>query len=150
MSFKSIQGHQFSRSQGLHVLYEQIWKEIMNIISRIIREEYLRIICEMSKPTSVITNKTYYHGTNAIDKAKSIMKHGISFGKALSIYTGHEAPVEGKVYITPNLDIALGYATRTGGDSVHGYLFVIDGSELTSVEPDEDDVGILIVDNEID
>lgn len=110
---------------------------------------------EMAMPRLKDIAKIYYHGTDNDKFAKSILSKGIqppdlSIGKKSML-----TPVEGKVYITPNLEYALIYAI--GGNMIgselpeffykrgkYAWLFAIDGKELKDIQPDEDSVGEMI------
>lgn len=112
---------------------------------------------EMAMPRAQDIEKTYYHGTWQDRYAKRIMKEGIqppdlSIGKK-NMFT----PVKGKVYITPNIEYALIYAlgaNMIGSDSImpgwkmegakYMWIFVIAGTELLDIEPDEDAVGEMV------
>jgi hypothetical protein len=70
---------------------------------------------------------------------------------------GQLAPVAGRVYLTPHIKYAIIYAL--GGDfsgamieakdysDPYGYVFVVKGSDLVDVQPDEDSVGEWLADN---
>lgn len=113
-------------------------------------------LIEMAKPTEAHLAKVYYHGTSE-RSGLEILKHGIQPGdlvmpeKFLSSRQPNLNPRLGKVYITPDLKYAQIYAI--GGDiagstyksrEAFGYLFVIDGQELSDIEPDEDSIGELL------
>ena len=111
--------------------------------------------------TEVIDTQTkvYYHGTPSKEAAESILQSGIQ-PPDLSSRQGALTPVQGKVYITPDISYAQIYAI--GGDLAgsdasrmiqnygqFGYLFVIDGDKLGDVQPDEDSVGEMVHNDEI-
>ena len=111
--------------------------------------------------TEVIDTQTkvYYHGTPSKEAAESILRSGIQ-PPDLSSRQGALTPVQGKVYITPDISYAQIYAI--GGDLAgndasrmvenygqFGYMFVIDGDKLGDIQPDEDSVGEMIHDEEI-
>lgn len=102
-------------------------------------------------------NSILYHGTPSEARAKGIILEGIQ--PNLSTTEGLAKPVDGCVYLTVNLRYALIYLL--GGDMlgsklpssfleecVYGYLFEIPGSELSSFNPDEDQVGQALYDGE--
>jgi hypothetical protein len=106
------------------------------------------IFCEMALPSSAMHSQVYYHGTNSLAAAESIMQNGLQGVETQS--RGHLAPVRGKVYITATLSYAIIYAI--GGNYSHamqesrsndpyGYVFVVRGSDLQDIQPDEDSVG---------
>lgn len=110
---------------------------------------------EMATPTKDHRSKIYYHGTASEDAGLSILKTGIQPGDIVmqrkSVKGPSLEPVKGKVYVTPELKYAQIYAL--GGDVAgsslmrqrgYGYLFVIDGSELSDIQPDEDSIGEMI------
>tara|TARA_B100000242_G_scaffold287853_1_gene255288 strand:- start:155 stop:835 length:681 start_codon:yes stop_codon:yes gene_type:complete len=111
--------------------------------------------------TEVIDTQTkvYYHGTPSKEAAESILRSGIQ-PPDLSSRQGVLTPVQGKVYITPDISYAQIYAI--GGDLAgndasrmvktygqFGYMFVIDGNKLGDIQPDEDSVGEMIHDEEV-
>lgn len=117
-------------------------------------KEYLQ---EMAKPTEDLISGVYYHGTSNESNFKSIIKHGGLKPGNITIKRGsHLTPVIGKVYLTKDISYAQIYAI--GGNVAgsefwdkdfknndrYGYLFVINGSELKDIQPDEDNVGELI------
>ena len=57
---------------------------------------------KMAIPRDEDKLKTYYHGTSTDKAAKSILKNGISVPD-LTTRSGSLRPMEGKVYITPNM-----------------------------------------------
>ena len=123
--------------------------------------QYIRqILIEMAAPRRVDLNTTYYHGTPKTENAMSIMANGIK-PPDLSAHEGYLRPVEGKVYITPEIRYAQMYAlggdlagTETSRDiekyGQYGYVFVIDGQQLKDIQPDEDSVGEMIYNEEYD
>ena len=128
----------------------------MKQLRRIIR----RIIFEMATPRSEDLNTVYYHGTPRKESAESIMANGIK-APNLSNREGYLRPVEGKIYLTRDLSYAQIYAL--GGDLAgqnvpdafkgygqYGYIFVIDGTQLKDIQPDEDSVGELVYNEEIE
>lgn len=108
-------------------------------------------------PTS-FASKRYFHGCSVEASAKKIMTEGLVPGNIIgSKAKGFLDPMAGKVYLTPSLGYAAIYALgaamvgrdlsdeygsellkRDGGV---GYIFVVNGSDLSDVEPDEDFVG---------
>lgn len=114
---------------------------------------------EMAMPRDLDLKKTYYHGTDTDKAAQGILKKGIS---PEFLYTGKTSkgllkPVEGRVYITTNIEYATIYAI--GGNIIGSdhtmpswdkkgnetaYIFVIDGKQLKDIQPDEDSVGEMI------
>ena len=103
--------------------------------------------------------KVYYHGTPSKEAAESILQSGIQ-PPDLSSRQGALTPVQGKVYITPDISYAQIYAI--GGDLAgndasrmvenygqFGYMFVIDGDKLGDIQPDEDSVGEMIHNEEV-
>lgn len=118
---------------------------------------FKHVLAEMAVPRESDLAKTYYHGTYKVKDASDILKNGI---KAPDLTGRNEklTPRKGKVYITSHLRTAQIYAIGgdvAGSDSpyaipndIHyapfGFLFVIDGKDLKDIEPDEDNVGELI------
>ena len=123
----------------------------MNDLRKYIRKVLTEVI---DTPT-----KVYYHGTPSKEAAESILRSGIQ-PPDLSSRQGVLTPVQGKVYITPDISYAQIYAI--GGDLAgndasrmvktygqFGYMFVIDGNKLGDIQPDEDSVGEMIHDEEV-
>ena len=117
---------------------------------------FKRYIQEMAMPRGLDLKKTYYHGTETDKAAQGILKKGISPPDLITRH-GLLRPVEGKVYITPDLEYALIYAigaNMIGSDfqlpssdkkgHQTAYIFVIDGKQLKDIQPDEDSVGEMI------
>lgn len=106
-------------------------------------------ISEMAAPSDNMRSRAFYHGTPDTASANSIMEHGLKGVETQG--KGQLAPVAGKVYMTGDISYAIMYAL--GGNFTHammerkdfsdpyGYLFVIKGSDLVDVQPDEDSVG---------
>lgn len=116
-----------------------------------------KVFCEMAAPNDAVKKHVYYHGTSA-QNIDSYIKNGIT-PPDLSKRKGLLKPVEGRVYITKSLKYAIIYTIganilglditdriKSGKEKQYGYLFVIDSSELTEVQPDEDEVGHLLYD----
>lgn len=67
---------------------------------------------------------------------------------------GLMTPVNGKVYITEHIAYAGIYALGANmigseinwnlGENIYGYIFKIDGSDITDVQPDEDSIGEVV------
>lgn len=107
---------------------------------------------------SSFASKKYFHGCSVESSAKKIMTEGLVPGNIVgSRAKGFLEPMAGKVYLTPSLGYAAIYALGAGmvgidlssdhgrelvnrGGSI-GYIFVVNGSDLSDVEPDEDFVG---------
>lgn len=116
-----------------------------------------RSLTEVAAPDSLL-NATLYHGCPEEGKAESIMRNGISyqelkFGSPRSSKS-QLAPVSGRIYLARKVGYAMIYAL--GGDMAghvyreeywrggrFGYLFVVDGAQLSDVEPDEDQIGLV-------
>jgi hypothetical protein len=113
------------------------------------------IIMEMALPNDTIKNKTWYHGTKSLQSAESILRSGYIKPPEIIVKKSSQlTPVKGKTYITTNLEYAIIYALGANMIGQHikdmrwanegneyGYLFVIDGKDLTDVQPDEDVIG---------
>lgn len=115
----------------------------------------LQDLFEMATPSTAHKAKIYYHGTSSELAGENILKSSIQPGSVVltkkSVKGPSLEPVKGKVYVTPDLKYAQIYAIGgdiAGTDSPRnkgfGYLFVIDGSQLSDIQPDEDSVGELI------
>ena len=120
-----------------------------------LREYIRKVLTEVVSDQS----KVYYHGTSAKEAAESILQSGIQ-PPDLSSRQGALTPVQGKVYITPDISYAQIYAIgadMAGSDASrmienygqYGYVFVIDGDKLGDIQPDEDSVGEMIHNEEV-
>jgi hypothetical protein len=98
----------------------------------------------MAVPTEDVKAKTYYHGTCATrEKINTIIRDGLK-PNMISWYRDEQTPIEGMIYITGDLETAIGYSYKCHKQNdVFSCVFVIDGNELLDVYPDEDCVGIL-------
>jgi len=116
----------------------------------------LENILEMAKPRDADLSKIYYHGTSTDKSAEGILKNGISVPD-LTLRRGLLRPMEGKVYITPNIKYAYIYGLganmighdypkkiKVGEENI--WIFSIDGNQLNDIEPDEDSVGEILYD----
>lgn len=105
-------------------------------------------------PSENQRSRTYYHGTDSDQAARSIWASGLDPSKTAVKYGTKKSqlrPQEDCVYITPDLSYAMVYAL--GGDWFgrtppriqigFGYVFEISGSDLVDIGPDEDSVGEL-------
>lgn len=122
-------------------------------------------LLEMAQPSETVRGKTYWHGTDTLKAAESIMKNGLDPAHTDTKYGDAQPlgrPVKDHVYLTSKLDYAVIYAL--GGDMVgtmkdhphsdaemkiyrkdpYGYVFEFDGKDLVDVQPDEDSVGELL------
>lgn len=104
-------------------------------------------------PGADLKARVYYHGTTKLDAALSILRDGIQ-PQSVMTPKAQMAPVQGRVYLTPNLSYAMIYAL--GGDmagsefspqmlefrgGAYGYVFALRGDELRDIQPDEDSIG---------
>ena len=107
---------------------------------------------EMAAVRKEQQEQTFYHGTSKESAAQGIMRDGIQ-PPELAGPEGAMTPVGGKVYMG-KLSYAMIYALGMNdiGNEVdpervdaetdpYGYVFVIPGSELEDIQPDEDSVG---------
>jgi hypothetical protein len=129
--------------------------------------DIIQIVAEMAtKPPETVKAKTFYHGTSKVAAAKSILKNGLR-PPELNGKKHMLTPVNGMVYLTPELGYALIYAAGgsfLGNDSFkvpyrgankekfsylfteperYGFIFEVPGSALEMVQPDEDEIGEL-------
>lgn len=112
-------------------------------------------IHEMAAPRAADKSKLYFHGTSSEKAGQSILKNGIEPGNIVMPERYKKSkgpnltPVQGKVYITPDLAYAQMYAIggdiagHDMGETGIGYLFVINGNDLRNIDPDEDSIGQL-------
>lgn len=106
----------------------------------------LRRLFEDAPP---VGERSYFHGTNTLAKAKTVMREGLHPDKPSQYVRGY-APLDGHVYLAPTLREALQYAIKPTRrdekadliENPDGFVFIITPSALTGVlQPDEDDVG---------
>jgi hypothetical protein len=123
-----------------------------------------------TRPDESMHAQTFYHGTSSTKLAKSILKNGLQ-PPELAGRKSFLTPVQGMVYLTPDISYALIYAAggnyigsksfqmpyrgenkkefervlknRAGEIDRYGYIFAVEGSALEAVQPDEDAVGEL-------
>ena len=129
------------------------------------QELYESIVLEMAAPSSSILKKTYFHGTSTFRAAKSIAQEGKIVPASSVDPLGYKAargiqkPIEGRSYLTADVSYALVYALagdvagnefdskrKSNIEDPYGFVFEIDGRNLTDVQPDEDGVGEMIAD----
>ena len=98
---------------------------------------------------------TFYHGTSSEQAAKGISQTGIK-GQVIQ-GKKQMSPVAGRVYLSHDIAYSLIYAIGANmagsempeqfiGESRYGYVFVVPGTELSDIQPDEDEIGELISD----
>jgi hypothetical protein len=124
---------------------------------------FLGFLDEMAAVPADYYHKTFYHGTCIEASAKSILNSGIEPQK-VTTNRGKLTPIRDMVYLTWDLSYAIIYTI--GGDIAgtksldiidsfikqegrYGYLFVIEGSQLNDIQPDEDSIGEMIYDQRI-
>ena len=107
-----------------------------------------------SVPSQHHKEKMYYHGTTSRESYEKILTEGII---PISDETrkGFMKPVDGKVYLTPDMPYGAIYALggcfvgheisdRGIKEDRYGYLFEVPGSELNDIQPDEEEVGNIL------
>ena len=107
--------------------------------------------------------RAFYHGTPNEEVAQKILQSGelrpgIEWEPGGSTEDWTMAPMAGQVYFTPSLKYVLAHVLgahescppdvlcKRGGQ--YGYLFVVPGSTLTDLLPDEDTIGELLCEKE--
>jgi hypothetical protein len=114
----------------------------------------------MAAPTDKMRGMRFYHGCSNEQFAAGVLSDGVirpRDGGAKPVNgTGWLAPINDRTYLTPSLKYAVIYVLGgdvAGGeiwerfvqkDGRYGHLFVVDGSALSDVQPDEDSVGELL------
>jgi hypothetical protein len=129
---------------------------------RIVKES----LVEMVMPREIDQSVIYYHGTPSKDSALKIMKSGlapqdIEFLNKKYVTSDEEVdkeidrhymPIVGRVYLTQDLFSAISYAKSNlpwedgMKSNEHGYVVKVIGQELKDIEPDEDNVGSIVLD----
>ena len=109
-----------------------------------------RSLVEFAAATTSELSRSYYHGTTK-ERGAAIMQAGEIRPGAAVQGRGRLDPVVGRPYLTPDIGSALIYALGRNYAGVpntaytgRGYVFVVPGTELTDIQPDEDQVGELI------
>lgn len=106
-----------------------------------------------------LRDRVYYHGTARTASAEAIWRDGIK-PPEVKKPRGRMAPVQGRVYLTPDISYAMIYALGANmagsepgeyllgrfGDPF-GYVFAVRGSDLSAIQPDEDSVGEMVHDH---
>lgn len=112
-------------------------------------------------PREIDYQKTYYHGTSKEEAAQSILSDGGIKPPEVGLKKNMLTPVKGKAYLTSDISYAIVYGF--GGlwstfdevpkekleEGEHGYVFIIPGTELKDIQPDEDAVGEMVADEKI-
>ena len=120
---------------------------------------FYHFFTEMAQPSEKEKSTRWYHGTSEKAKGESILKDGVIKAPDLSLRPNTwTRPVSGRTYVTPSINYVMSYMLggNLAGDKYFevghhgeqkykkepfGYLFVINGNELTDVLPDEDAIG---------
>lgn len=101
-------------------------------------------------------NKVFYHGTSTEQAARAIWVEGLNPRKVIEHPKSQMSPVQGRVYLTPDIAYAQVYALggdRAGGEPYapdlvkarYGYVAVVFGTSLyADVQPDEDSIGEML------
>lgn len=103
-----------------------------------------------ARPPRRLWKQTYYHGTDSMRAAESILRDGLRPNMRTS-YRGDLRPAKDRVYLTTDLRLALTHAlgprwmTKNANtfddDHQYGYVFAVSGRDMTDVDPDEDAIG---------
>lgn len=116
-----------------------------------------RFLMEMAYPRESDFSATYYHGTSSIESVIGILRDE-SIKPSVNRSRRTAVPVLGRMYMTRSIYYALIYAM--GGikmgtspwkgddtpDRRYGAVFIIPGTELRDIQPDEDAVGEILHD----
>lgn len=122
--------------------------------------KFYKFLSEMANPSNEIKNKVYYHGTYKEENAKNILKIGIQPPlidlKLLNKKGPNLVPVNGKIYLSQTLKNVIPYILGANmaehlfpeniikKEGQYGFLFIINGKDLSDIQPDEDCIGRLI------
>lgn len=115
-------------------------------------------ISEIIQPDKSLRAATLYHGTSTKDAAESIKRNGLKSQPQIlqQKYSGHESmiPIAGGIYLTRDFGNAVRYSFMSEvkdeqylqfvKSEPYGYVFEVDGSQLTGVTPDEDQYGNIL------
>ena len=108
-------------------------------------------------PTDELRSSKLYHGTPSKHAAEQIKQHGLKYDDAIIAdkykTTPNFAPIKGGVYLTKDLGNAIRYSFMAHGDGYeasvksdpYGYVFEFSGEDLSTVTPDEDELGQFVV-----
>lgn len=124
-------------------------------VGEIIMQSLRCLILDMALPNSKTKDETYYHGTGSKKAIKDILTHGIKPNKTSIFdyeqFSGGIKPVEGLVYLTKSLQNAVHFAENgldwKGSKNPRGWVVVVNGNDINNeIFPDEDDVGMKVID----
>ncbi len=105
-----------------------------------------------------LKTKKLYHGTDEASAAAAILREGIRPDLSTTPMNNVARPVAGRIYMTLDLKHAIPYMLggSMAGSEIpeewftekgrYGYMFVVDGNDLTDVQADEDQVGEAVKD----
>ena len=110
-----------------------------------------------AKPPKKLRSQKFYHGTKKASSAERIWKDGILPDLSETPKTNVSRPVAGRVYLTQKLSEAIPYmlgGAFAGSEfprefmrgEPFGFMFVVNGSDLSDIQPDEDQVGQAVYD----
>jgi hypothetical protein len=134
----------------IHDTYVELKKEFKNTLPskelKYTKEEFMfveyinKYLIEMAKPSSKIQSIEYYHGVPTEEVALHVVENGIT-PRNKSRHIKGMAPVKGMVYLSPSKQYASNYARGINFEDMseqYGYIFVVDGTALVDIFPDED------------
>jgi len=115
-------------------------------------------IDEVVQPSQQLQSSVLYHGTPTKAGYQGIASQGLKYDPELMAqkYKGQEnfAPLPGGIYLTTDFGNAVRYSFMSNvpdeqyaeyiKQEPYGYVFEFSGKDLTSVTPDEDELGNLL------
>ncbi len=115
--------------------------KLNNYVDDVIRE-YLN---EMAMPSSTHISSFWYHGTSGKHIDKIIKDKALKPSEAVTKRSrGMMTPVFDKVYLTAEINEAIGYAYFRSPADTPAYLVIVDGKALKDIQPDEDSIADLL------
>ena len=109
-------------------------------------------------PTDELRSSKLYHGTPSKHAAEQIKQHGLKYDDAVIANKYKDepnfAPIKDGVYLTKELGNAIRYSFMAHGansyeasikSEPYGYVFEFSGEDLSTVTPDEDELGHFVV-----
>lgn len=118
-------------------------------------------ITEIIQPEQYLLSATLYHGTPTKEGYLGIKEHGLEYRPDVvaTKYQDHYsdmAPIEGGAYLSKEFGNAVRYSFMLAvsdeeyddfrAREPNGYVFEFSGKDLTSVSPDEDELGNMVYD----
>lgn len=110
-----------------------------------IKTTFKDFLNEMAMPTNEHKGSFWYHGTSEKSINKIIQDGMLKPSETVTKRSrGMLTPVYDKVYLTANIEEAIGYAYFRSEKNKPVYLVIVDGKTLKDIQPDEDIIADLL------